>query len=48
MNRHDLSNTAPGFKVNKKAIFMPKKGNQKKSKFPLYFENFPLYNLGAK
>ena len=48
MNRQDLSNTAPGFKVTKKTIFMPKKGNKKNSKFPLYFENFPLYILGAK
>ena len=27
---------------------MPKIGNQKNSKFPLYFENFPSYILGAK
>ena len=47
-NRQDLSNTAPGFKVTKKAIFMQKKVNQKNSKFPLYFENFPLYILDAK
>ena len=26
---------------------MPKKGNQKSSKFPLYFENLPLYIFGA-
>ena len=27
---------------------MPKKGNQKHSKFPLYFEKISLYILGAK
>ena len=26
---------------------MPKKGNRKFFKFPLYFENFPLYILDA-
>ena len=33
--------------VIKKVILMPKKGNQKIKKFPLCFENFPLYILGA-
>ena len=31
-NRHDLSNTAPDFKVTEKAIFMPKKGKRGKIK----------------
>ena len=45
MNRQDLSNAAPGFKVAKKIINMPRKQKTKISKFPLYFEDFSFINL---
>ena len=45
MNRQDLSNAAPGFKVAKKIINMPKKRKTKIPKFPLYFEDFSFINL---
>ena len=45
-NRNYLSNEAPGFKVGKKFINMPKKRKTKKLKFPLYFEDFSFINFG--
>ena len=39
---------SPSFKVIKKNIFMPKKGNQKSSKFPLYFGKLSSTNPSLK
>ena len=44
-NLNYLSNAAPGSKIAKKVINMPKKRKMKKQKFPLYFKDFFFINL---